>query len=98
MKYLICLLSFFIFSFGFSAEEKSFSSSKMFSLSSKEMLFASKLSDVNRRHFCYDFSFKERSLAMQADDSLSPNQRVEQVYFSLHAQSETKIQGKGTIR
>jgi hypothetical protein len=35
-------------------------SMSVFSLTAEEMVFASKLSDENRRRFCYQFSSKER--------------------------------------
>ncbi len=90
MKYLFCLFSILYLIPSSATEEASFPSAKLFSLSSKEMVFASKLSDVNRRRFCYSFSIKERSLAMQADDALSPDQKVEEVYSSFYAKLEPK--------
>lgn len=86
LLFLLCSVSFF-------SEEMSTqdftpsSKSKMFSLSSEEMLFASKLSDLNRRHFCYKFSFKERALAMMGDeDHLTPDECVEKVFSSFYGQ------------
>ncbi len=93
MKYLICLLSVFFVMKVEAKEQNPFPSAKMFSLSSDEMVFASKLSDANRRRFCYTFSVKERTLAMQSSDaSLSPDQRVDELFSSLYAQLEPKAQ------
>jgi len=39
-------------------------SMSVFSLTAEEMVFASKLSDENRRLFCYQFSSKERLLCL----------------------------------
>ena len=69
-------------------ETVSSSKAQMFSLSPEEMLFASKLSDLNRRHFCYKFSFKERALAMMGEEAqLSPDERVEKVFSSFYGQA-----------
>lgn len=54
----------------------------VFSLTADEMVFASKLTDENRRQFCYKFSAKERLLCLnqvKKDDSFSPDQIVQQV-------------------
>ncbi len=56
----------------------SFTSSKeAFSLTPEEMVFVSKLSDENRKKFCYQFSSEERILAMQ--EELSPDESVEKI-------------------
>jgi hypothetical protein len=90
MKYLVCLLPL-LFSQVHAAEPEAFPSANMFTLSSEEMVFASKLSDSNRRLFCYKLSLKERRLAMQnIEGDLSPDQRVEQIFSSLYAQLEPK--------
>ncbi len=90
MKFLLCLLPL-LFSQVHAAESEAFPSANMFSLSSEEMVFASKLSDANRRLFCYKFSVKERHLAMQnSGGDLSPDQRVDQIFSSLYAQLEPK--------
>jgi hypothetical protein len=91
MKYLFCLLILFCSIQGQTAEPVSFPNANMFSLSSEEMVFASKLSDSNRRLFSYKFSVKERHLAMQnSEGDLSPDQRVDQIFSSLYAQLEPK--------
>lgn len=93
MKYLLCLLTLFCSLQGQSAEVEAFPSANMFTLSSEEMVFASKLSDSNRRLFCYKFSVKERHLAMQnSEGDLSPDQRVDQIFSSLYAHLEPKAQ------
>jgi hypothetical protein len=93
MRILIFLLGLSILISGSARELNSFSKAKMFSLSSEEMVFASKLSDENRHRFCYTFSVKERSLAMKGNDlAVLPDQKVEQVFTSLYAQLEPKIQ------
>ena len=38
---------------------------RLFSITPDEMVFASKLSDENRRLFCYKFSINERQIALQ---------------------------------
>lgn len=87
----ICCMSFFIFPTLVFSEVQASSRAKVFSLTSEEMLFASKLSDANRRRFCYQFSMKERNLAMQTVDSnLSADARVEDVFSSLYAPLEPK--------
>jgi hypothetical protein len=53
------------------------SSQDFASLSSEEMVFASKLSDHNRQKFCYLLSKEERTLAMSED--LSPDEGVEKI-------------------
>ena len=66
----------------FSAEMEdraSSSNAKAFVLTSQEMVFASKLSDENRRKFCYVFSSEERALALVEAKSLSPDESVEKV-------------------
>ena len=74
-------------------ESNSSSNAKMFSLTPEEMLFASKLSDSNRRKFCYKFSLKERSLAMLSEEvALSPDERVEKIFASFYGQFESKDQ------
>lgn len=76
-----------------SSESFSESNSQMFSLSPEEMVFASKLSDENRHRFCYKFSFKERSLAMsEGKESLSPNEKVEQVFSAFNSSFKSKGQ------
>ena len=95
MKYLVYFSCILCFMKGVSAETDSIPTAKMFSLSSEEMVFASKLSDANRRRFCYTFSMKERSLVMQdSSPSLSPDQKVDQVFSSLYAQLESKTQAR----
>lgn len=90
--YCTCLFSF---SNPLFSEPTSSSKAKAFSLTSEEMVFASKLSDLNRRRFCYQFSMKERNLAMQATDgALSADARVEQVFASLYAQLEPKAHAR----
>ena len=94
MRLFIVFICIFFFGKGDSAEVFS-SPSKMFSLSSEEMLFASKLSDENRRKFCYTFSLKERVAAMQATETLkSPDQKVEDVFASLYAELESRSQAR----
>jgi hypothetical protein len=67
------------------------SKASVFSLTPEEMVFASKLSDSNRRRFCYQFSIKERHLAMAINDSnLSEDTRVEEVFSSFRLPLETK--------
>ena len=91
MKYLLCFSS--LFCSIQAAEPESFPSANMFTLSSEEIVFASKLSDSNRRLFCYKFSLKERHLAMQnSEGDLSPDQRVDQIFSSFYAQLEPKVQ------
>ncbi len=95
MKGFICLFCMSAFILGNAKEPISFSKAKMFSLSSEEMVFASKLSDENRRRFCYTFTVKERSLSMRGDDlTLLPDQKVEQVFSTLYAQLESKVQAR----
>ncbi len=73
------------------AELQTSSKAKAFSLTSEEMVFAAKLSDVNRRRFCYQFSMKERNLAMQTTEpSLSADARVEEVFSSMQAPLQPK--------
>lgn len=48
---------------------------QMFSMTPEEMVFAAKLSDENRRFFCYQLSAKERLICMEqtsntADESV----------------------------
>lgn len=62
-----------------SANTAPVNSSKMFVLTSEEMVFASKLSDENRHRFCYTFSPEERTLALTEAKSLSPNESVEKI-------------------
>ena len=91
MKYLLCFLGLFCSIQGKAIEPVP--SANMFTLSSEEMVFASKLSDSNRRLFCYKFSLKERHLAMQnSEGDLSPDQRVDQIFSSFYAQLEPKVQ------
>lgn len=55
-------------------------SMSVFSLTAEEMVFASKLSDENRRLFCYQFSCKERMLCLaekQAKADLSHDEVVQ---------------------
>lgn len=52
---------------------------KMFTLTSEEMVFASKLSDENRHKFCYTFSPEERKEALVEAKNLSPNESIEKV-------------------
>ncbi|MBX9924421.1 MAG: hypothetical protein K2Y01_09955 [Rhabdochlamydiaceae bacterium] len=86
--YSACLLAFASPLF---SESRASSKAKVFSLTSEEMVFASKLSDVNRRRFCYQFSIKERTLAMQTIDSdLTADARVEEVFSSLSSSLEPK--------
>ena len=59
--------------------EVSFSKSQVFSLTPEEMVFASKLSDENRRTFCYTFSWQERATALQGAKEFSPNESVDKV-------------------
>ncbi len=59
------------------------------------MVFASKLSDENRRLFCYTFSDKERKDAMDASKEFSPNQGVESVLqFSKQEMSSISCEGE----
>ncbi|MBS0627167.1 MAG: hypothetical protein JSS09_03025 [Verrucomicrobia bacterium] len=55
----------------------------VFSLTAEEMVFASKLSDENRRQFCYKFSPKERLQCLEElkkkDLTFSYDQIVEQI-------------------
>lgn len=55
----------------------------VFSLTAEEMVFASKLSDENRRQFCYKLSPKERlhclEEAQKKDLTFSYDQIVEQI-------------------
>ena len=53
---------------------------KMFSMTPEEMIFASKLTDENRRLFCYQFSEKERLMSMESfkEASLTADQAVQQ--------------------
>jgi hypothetical protein len=71
-----------------SAQELISPNAKMFSLSPEEMVFASKLSDLNRRRFCYAFSFKERALAMAEEEGSSPDERVEKIFASQCSQKD----------
>lgn len=81
------------------AETSSLPQSKMFSLSSEEMVFASKLSDENRRKFCYSFSVRERSLALQeTDPNLSPDQKVEKVQAALTTSLGPEAQTRKSFR
>lgn len=56
--------------------------STIFSLTPEEMVFASKLSDENRRQFCYKFSFKDRisclAEAQKKENTCSLDQIVEE--------------------
>ena len=64
---------------------------QMFSLTSEEMVFASKLSDENRRIFCYSLSMQERKKVLLTLGELSPDERVEQVVaLSLKEKEEKK--------
>ena len=55
--------------------------SELFSLTPGEMVFASKLSDENRRNFCYKLTSKERLVcleeAQKKEDTCSFDQIVE---------------------
>ncbi len=83
---------------GNSKEGVSFSKAKMFSLSSEEMVFASKLSDENRHHFCYTFSVKERNMSMSRGDvALLPNQKVERLFASLYTKLDAKAHPESII-
>lgn len=61
-------------------------SMSVFSLTAEEMVFASKLSDENRRLFCYQFSSKERLFCLaekQAKVELSHDEVVQLLEQSL---------------
>jgi hypothetical protein len=76
-------MSLLAFSSSLFSESRASSKAKVFSLTTEEMVFASKLSDANRRRFCYQFSMKERQLAMQAAaPSLSADASVEDIFSS----------------
>jgi len=55
-----------------------FSAGALQDLTVEEMVFASKLSDVNRRRFCYEFSQEERAVCMQElqEDQSNPDHIV----------------------
>ncbi len=55
-----------------------------FSFSPEELVFASKLSDVNRHKFCYIFTQEERSLAFSNAKKVSPDESVETIFIKLN--------------
>ena len=96
---LCVFLAFVFLSLGaFAKEPLSLSRSKMLTLSTEEMVFASKLSDENRYRFCYSFSVKERTRAMLSfDSSVPPNERVENLFTALYDHLEAKVQTRKTF-
>jgi hypothetical protein len=74
---MLLTILFFASSLSFALSEPS-SQAQSFSLTTEEMVFASKLSDEKRHLFCYRFSPRERALAMSQKE-LSPDERISYV-------------------
>ena len=77
MSYLVAAV-LFIASGQFPAGE----SPELMSLTPEEMVFASKLTDGNRKTFCSVFSAEEREASLDAAEEVTPDQSVEQILFS----------------
>ena len=77
MSYLVAAV-LFIASGQFSVGE----SPELMSLTPEEMVFASKLTEGNRKTFCFVFSAEEREASLDAAEEVTPDQSVEQILFS----------------
>ncbi len=63
------------------------SRSQGFSLEVEEIVFASKLSDENRRAFCYILSGEQRQKVLESAKTKSPNESVK-VFLELFVETE----------
>ncbi len=85
-----CLLCIFIFCSCCCFAEEALQDSHFQSLAmtTEEMVFASKLSDANRRRFCYQFSTKERLAVIESAKSaqLTADEAVEKQLKNLQVE------------